>query len=50
MPDFIIVLVPYISSLNLSWIIQCLFLSNMEPLNLSWIKKKCGVFLGIESL
>ena len=28
-----IVLIPYINSLNLSWIIVALFLRNMEPLN-----------------
>ena len=28
-----IVLMPYINLLNLSWIIKCLFLRNMEPLN-----------------
>ena len=30
-----IVLIPYINLLNLSWIIKCLFLSNMEPLKIS---------------
>ena len=28
-----IVLIPYINLLNLSWIIKCLFLGNMELLN-----------------
>ena len=32
MPHFMIVLIPYINLLNLSWIINCLFLRNMEPL------------------
>ena len=32
MPHFMIVLIPYINLLNLSWIIKYLFLSNMEPL------------------
>ena len=32
MPHFMIVLIPYINILNLSWIIKCLFLRNMEPL------------------
>ena len=27
-----IVLIPYINLLNLSWTIKCLFLNNMEPL------------------
>ena len=27
-------LIPYINLLNLSWIIKCLFLRNMEPLTL----------------
>ena len=31
MPHFMIVLIPYINLLNLSWIIKCLFLRNMEP-------------------
>ena len=34
-PYFMIVLIPYINLLNLlniSWIIKCLFLRNMEPL------------------
>ena len=35
MPHFMIVLIPYINLLNLSWIIKCLFLSNMEPLKIS---------------
>ena len=34
MPHFMIVLIPYINSLNLSWIIKCLFLRNMEPLRI----------------
>ena len=29
---FVIVLIPYINLLNLSWIIKCLFLRNIEPL------------------
>ena len=29
---FMIVLVPYINSLNVSWIIKCQFLRNMAPL------------------
>ena len=29
-----IVLIPYINFLNLSWIIKCLFLRNMEPLRM----------------
>ena len=32
MPHFIIVLMLYINLSNLSWIIKCLFLRNMEPL------------------
>ena len=43
---FLIVFIPYINLLNLSWMIKCLFLGNMEPLiqyinllNLSWIIK-----------
>ena len=28
-----IILIPHINLLNLSWKIQCLFLSNMEPLS-----------------
>ena len=31
-PPFMIVWIPYINLLNLSWIIKCLFLRNMEPL------------------
>ena len=34
MPYFMIVLIPYISLLNISWILKCLFLKNMEPLTL----------------
>ena len=33
MPHFIIVLIPYINLLNLSWIIKCLFLRNKEALS-----------------
>ena len=33
MPPFMLVLIPYINLLKLSWIIKCLFLRNMEPLN-----------------
>ena len=33
MPHFMIILIPYIILLNLSWIIKCLFLRNREPLN-----------------
>ena len=33
-PYFIIVLLPYINLLNLSWIKKCLFLRNMKPLKL----------------
>ena len=29
MPHFMFVLIPYISKLNCSWIIKCLFLRNM---------------------
>ena len=36
MPHFMIVLIPYINLLNLSWIIKCLFLRNMEPLKLQY--------------
>ena len=32
MPHFMIVLIPYINLLNLSWIKKCLFLRNMESL------------------
>ena len=32
MPHFMIVLIPYINILNLSWIKNVLFLRNMEPL------------------
>ena len=32
-PHFMIVLIPFIGWLYLSWIIKCLFLRNMEPLN-----------------
>ena len=32
MPHFMTVLILYINLLNLSWIIKCLFLKNMEPL------------------
>ena len=35
MPHFMIVLIPYINLLNLSWIIKCLFLRDIEPLNFS---------------
>ena len=35
MSHFMIVLIPYINLLNLSWIIKCLFLRNMKPLNVS---------------
>ena len=31
-PLFMIVLIPYINLLNLSWIIKCLFLRDMESL------------------
>ena len=31
-PHFMTVLIPYINQLNLSLIIKCLFLRNMEPL------------------
>ena len=31
MPHFMIVIIPYVNLLNLSWIIKCLFLRNMEP-------------------
>ena len=31
---FMIVLIPYINLLNLSWIIKCQFLRNMEPLTI----------------
>ena len=31
-PHFMIVLIPYINLLNISWIIKSLFLRNMEPL------------------
>ena len=32
MSHFMIVIMPYINLLNLSWIKKCLFLRNMEPL------------------
>ena len=32
MPHFMIVFILYINLSNLSWIIKCLFLRNMEPL------------------
>ena len=35
MPHFIIVLIKYINLLNLSWIMKCLFLRNMEPVRKS---------------
>ena len=35
MPQFMIVLISYISLLNLFWITKCLFLRNMEPLSLA---------------
>ena len=31
-PNFMIVLIPYINLLSLPWVIKCLFLRNMEPL------------------
>ena len=37
MPHFMIVLIPYINLLNLSWIVKCLFLRNMEPLSFNFI-------------
>ena len=39
-PHFIIVIIPCINLLNLSWIIKCLFLRNMEPVSLSTLGKK----------
>ena len=33
MPQFMIVFIPYINLLNLSWIIKYLFLRDMEPFN-----------------
>ena len=36
MPHFMIIFIPYINLLNLSWIKKCLFLKNMEPLKM-WI-------------
>ena len=36
MPQFVLVLIPYINLLNVSWIKKnCLFLRNMEPLIVS---------------
>ena len=32
MPHFMTILIPYIILVDLSWIIKCLFLRNMEPL------------------
>ena len=32
MPHFMIVLIPYVNLLTLSWIKKCPFLMNMEPL------------------
>ena len=37
-----IVLIPYINLLNLSWIIKCLFLRNMEPLRMKFRMNKTG--------
>ena len=37
MPHFMIVLIPDINLLKLSWMINCPFLRNMEPLN--WLNK-----------
>ena len=34
MPHFMIVSIPYINLLNISWTIKCLLLRNMEPLKL----------------
>ena len=42
MQHFMIVLVPYINLLNLSWIIKCLFLRNMEPLKSYYINSVLG--------
>ena len=44
MPHFMIVLIPYINLLNLSWIMKCLFLRNMEPLSfVNTLKRETGV-------
>ena len=42
-PHFMTVLIPYINLLNLSWIIKCLFLRNMEPLRLMPPKWSCKI-------
>ena len=34
-PHFMVVLIPNINLLNLSWIIKCLFLRNMLPLKIT---------------
>ena len=39
MPHLMLVLIPYIKLLNLSWIIKFLFLRNMEPLMLGTLGK-----------
>ena len=39
-----IVLIPYINLLNLSWIIKCLFLRNIAPLRIRGI---CFIYLRI---
>ena len=53
MPYLMIVLIPYINLLNLSWIIKCLFLRDMEPLMghfLSFLGDQGSVVQSIVSL
>ena len=40
MPHFMIVIIPYINLSNISWIVKCLFLINMESLTLSVPRQK----------
>ena len=56
MPHFMIVLILYINLLNLSWIIKCVFLMNMEPLRyvyaphcilLSVFGRLCSAIVGL---
>ena len=44
MPHVMIVLIPYINLLNRSLIIKCLFLRNMEPLNVFFSETTGPVF------
>ena len=47
MPHFTIVLIPYITSLNLFLVENCLFLGNMEPLNLDYQAR--GSYVGVRN-